>query len=557
MTSQAGSNVAKLRGALNGPSAGGQAISDFTLNSSTNNHFISSTTPNGWNAGPGKLVFDCQLTLNGFLAQNPGIHIFISLRQKASLVGTAITGHGVAFGQLSGFTPYSPTPLVESFFQGGNHVYPNSYSAPSKPIADGNTYRLIIESTVCIDGSRYIRYRMYRFIPGTLPVSSDYWDLHQDTGDVLDTTTTADMTAEGIAVGFVFAGSGTTWSVPFTNCKTTWGPAYSVSADQTSRLSIYGGAVAGPIDFSGSSTRIGVVTGASTDYSGYTAVQTTTANLGTGLLIKPNGSATSASVVSVSNSNPSTNYYAASYGVANNLATLLSYGVGTGYAAPEFSVQVGVGNEVMRVKSSAVSMLQGLAFPNNGSTISVFNDISLNYNNWTNVQTSLANGATGLVFKPNGSATGSGVICTNSSTPSGTFGAVSYGINGTKAQIVTYSVAAGISGGTAPSLSLQVGVGNEVAVFSTSGMALLGSTTPVGTAIPLSAGITSFGGTNALALMGPSSGQTLNIDTICSPGFLAGQYGASYSASSLEIMTRPLWAMVSILFADYIKKKLG
>lgn len=554
MTSQAGNNVAKLRGTLNGPAPGGQLISDFTLNYATSGQeiYFANTNPNGWSAGAGRMTLDCQFTLNNFLNSNPSAHIFISLRQPASQVGLSIQGQGVAMGALGSFTSYSPTPLSETFYAGGNHVYGNSHIAASSVLADGNTYRLIVESTLAIDGNRYLRHRLWQ-----LDGANNYWKALSDSGDILDYNPTIDMTQSGFLVGYVFAGTSTTWSVPFTNVKTTWGPAYATTGDQTLKLGIYGGNVAGPLNFTGSASKIGVVTPSTSDYSTATAFQATTSNLNTSVIAKPNGSATGSNFLSLSSSNPSTNYYAAAYGVSGNVANLFTFGVGSGYTAPDFSVQIGIGNEVLRVKSDRVNIMQMLAFPNLGSTITVYNDSSLNYSNFTGVQTSLANSPTSLVFKPNGSATSAGIVAVNSSTPTGTYGAAAFNISGPKAQVVTYSVVSGVSGGAAPNFSVQIGVGNEVALFSTSGITLLGASSPIGSPINLASGITGMGGSNAMGLVGSSSGQVLNIDNICAPGYLASQYGASYSAAVLEGWTRPLWALVSVLYEDYLKKKLG
>jgi hypothetical protein len=430
------------------PTYGGLSISNFTIDQSTPNSYVlfTDTVPRGWNTGAGKVVVEYDFVSNGYFAACPTGHMATVVRGDTSVIGTAIRGTGIWMGNLSGISympNYYPAMGIETWFNGlnseGSHVFAEATSPPNHTLKDSTQYRVVITSTCTPIGLRYVRYELYEaYIQYT--GANTAWRLVNDSGDLLDHNSWADLTQYGLCFLHVFADNLTSWNVSYTNVKVTWGPPDGVGANITDKLSTYGGVIQGPLTFSGTNTQIKLNTGNSTDASTYTSFQTATANLNTGVLAKPNGTANGSSFIALSSSTPVTNYYAASYGIDSNLARVMTYNIGSG-SAPNFGIQVGIGNTVATFKSSTVN--------------------------------------------------------------------------------------------------------------------LLGGSVDLGTAFPLSSGIVNFGAGYAQALVGTASGQLLNIDTICSPGYLTAQLGSTYSAATIEMWFRPLWAIVSMIVADLKNKKVG
>lgn len=99
----------------------------------------------------------------------------------------------------------------------GNYLFKNSVSSSNNLLSDGQRYRLILETTKVDSGPRYVRYRLYEWVPNTLPSNieiADNWRLNVDTGDVLDINDLInpgqDLTRTGFFAGHVFPGRGVT-----------------------------------------------------------------------------------------------------------------------------------------------------------------------------------------------------------------------------------------------------------------------------------------------------------------------------------------------------------
>jgi len=320
---------------------GGVAIGSFTLDHTTPNARVEypNTNPAGWNTDQGRMRVDMQVTPNSYFAANPNGHFAVVLRCTTSLIATAVRGQGIAIGNATGFAQPSdlnPTPLIETWFNGfaaGNFLWSNSESARSTPMQDGRTYRIIIDATKAGDGNRYIRYRMLSLRSGT-------WYAEVDTGDVLDTANVyADLTQSGFVVGQVFESNLVPWSLSFTNCNITWGPAENPVPDQTIKLSRFGAELEGDLHFVGNSRKVKVTSSGAA--ANWTAVQSAAANTATTWTILPNGTATSSNVLAANVSSLSGSYQVASFGMSGSTALIETFN--SGATDPNLRINIGAG----------------------------------------------------------------------------------------------------------------------------------------------------------------------------------------------------------------------
>lgn len=418
---------------------GGVSLGSITLNHATPNGRImfTDTSPAGWNTGIGRMTFDSTFVCNSYFAANPNGHVAFVLRQDPALVATAVRGQGAVFGNATGFAQPSdlnPTPMLESWMNGGtpsNFLWSASDGARSAPMQDGVTYRIIVDSSKCNDGNRYLRYRLFQY-----DATATEWLSLVDTGDVLDNNTVADLTQSAFVIGQVFESNLTTWSISFTNAKITWGPAENAVPDVTSKLSRFGAQLTGDLSF-----------------------------LGNGRAIK------------------------------------FPYTAGP-------------------------SLTTATAF-----------------------QSSTANTRTTVVYKPNGSSTIANTMYSNNSVSSTTYGAVLFGINGSVGTLETFGYSQ-----ADPVFAVNIGAGNEVVRFTTSGMKVYGATSTIGTGnVYMGAGLFNFLGSNAASF---TSSTTLDIDAICAIGAISSFIGGSYNAGNLENILRPLYCMLSTIYGDLKNKKV-
>lgn len=351
------SNVEELR--LGQKPLGGLSLGTITLDHSTPNGRVEfmSTNPAGWNTGVGRMTFDAEVTINNYFTANPNGHFVIILRQDPALIMTAARGQGVAIGNATSFpfkpSDLNPTPLLETLFNllpNGNFTYPNSEGARSAKMVDGQTYRIIVDSTKTNDGNRYLRYRMY-----IKDVTYGDWVVLSDTGDVLDFETGADLTKTGFWVGHVIESNLVTWSLVFANAKLTWGPAENPVPDQTLRLSRYGAQLEGNLNFLGNARRIQAPFNAGPSLDNWLSIQTSTANSATSVVVKPNGTSQVANLLFSNDGYSTTTYQAVTFGMSGSLALLECLALGA--ATPSFGVNIGIANRVATFATNGLTIL--------------------------------------------------------------------------------------------------------------------------------------------------------------------------------------------------------
>lgn len=341
---------------------GGVDVGPLTLNHATPNAriSISDTNPNGWNANVGRMTVDMEFVSNNYFAANPGGHFAIVLRQDPALIATAVRGQGVAIGNATGFSQPSdlnPTPLLETWFNGigtGGFLWANSDSARNFKMADGVTYRIMVDSLKTNDGARYLRYRLWSLqVPG-------YWRSEVDTGDVLDHNVGADLTKSGFVLGQVFEGNLSTWSLAVSKCKVTWGPAEHATPDQTTKLSRYGAQIEGDLTFINAARRIKAPANAGPSLLDSPTFQTSTLNAATTYVVKPNGASTTANFLFSNNSSSDTTYGAATVGMTGANAVIETFGYSA--ANPPLKINIGAGNTVAMFDASGLHMVGASAY---------------------------------------------------------------------------------------------------------------------------------------------------------------------------------------------------
>jgi hypothetical protein len=425
--------IAAISGGSGPLPLGGTSHGSFVMTQSTPNQRVTftNTNPSGWNTGIGQMSVDFELVSTNFFAANPNAHVAIVLRNTTSLIATAVRGQGAAFGFNLG--AFGPGAILETWMNsaGGpsdNWLPPNSNTANNLIMQDGVTYRFRIDAKKANDGCRYMRYRIYRKNTSTTGHGGQQYTLENDTGDVLDNNTWADLTQTGLTFGYVFASNLSSWSLAFNNVTTTWGPAETPTTDVTAKMSKYGDYLYGDITTTGA------------------------------------------------------------------------------------------------------------------QKLRVYTDATANWNNWFSVQTTATNLNSTLLVKPNGTATGANFAAVSTSTPSGAFQGVSYGIDATSALIQS----AGFGG--SPDPAIRVMIGNSIStIFNSNGLKIRNATSDLGQDSGTFTTVYNMNGANARYFVNNSA---FDIESVCIPGTIASFAGSTYSAASIEGLLRPLYSMMSVLLGE-------
>lgn len=337
---------------------GGLTVGSVTLDHSTPSQkvVITNTNPMYWAAGPGKMSVEFDLTPNNYFTANPNGHFAVVLRCDTDLIATEVRGQGIACGNATSF-PYgpsdlNPTPLLETWMGNltvpGNYTFPNSETARSLQFLDGVHYRFVIEATKTVDDKRYLRYRVWSF-----QATYNTWRAEVDTGDVLDHNIWADLTKTGLVFGHVFEDNLSSWSLPFTNVKVTWGPADLATPDQTIKLSRYGAQLEGDLKFIGTGRKIKATFNAGPALTNSLAVQSSTTNTATTLVLLPNGTATTANHLYSNNSTSSSTYQALTVGMTGSEGIIESFGYSA--ANPSIGINVGSGTRKLTIAASDIT----------------------------------------------------------------------------------------------------------------------------------------------------------------------------------------------------------
>jgi hypothetical protein len=163
-------------------------------------------------------------------------------------------------------------------------------------------------------------------------------------------------------------------------------------------------------------------------------------------------------------------------------------------------------------------------------------------------QSDTTNTGTSLVVKPNGTGSVANLLFSNNSTSTSVYQACSFGMSGAVALIESIALTA-----ATPLIGLNVGAGNRVATFKTTGLNILSGSKDIGQTIGWTANLTNFGQSNAQSFV---TSATLDIDSLCTAGVLAGFAGATYSATNIETVLRPIYCMLSSLVSDLRNKKV-
>lgn len=342
---------------------GGVTIPNFSMDINTPQGLVKfpDTNPAGWNTGIGKMTFDTEILFSNYFAVNPVGHIAIALRNTSSLLmtGGAVRGQGVAIGYL---TPpgvdHTPVAMLESWFNpyppgpGPANTLPKfSEAGPGVPIKDNTPYRLIVEASKANDGNRYIRMRLYTKNTDQTP---NQWVSVHDTGDVLDINTVADLTQSGLGLGHVIESGAGGWSIQFTNCKVTWGPATDALPDLRARLSRYGGELEGNVAFKNPGLRVRLKVDGPAYTNNWTIFEPSTDNTNGSVVTRPTGTARAAGFAAT-NSPSTVNYGSIGLNILSDKAVLTSISVGTEPTRPiDILVQ---GTTVARFSTGGVTIL--------------------------------------------------------------------------------------------------------------------------------------------------------------------------------------------------------
>lgn len=210
-----------------------------------------------------------------------------------------------------------------------------------------------------------------------------------------------------------------------------------------------------------------------------------------------------------------------------------------------------------------VTLTQEFTMAGTGKPIRVKND-SLNYNDWTAVQSSQANGATSLLLKPNGTGTATNFIATNNSNLATAFGAVKLAIDSVSAILQTM----GVNGAAAPPLDIYVSATRVMALTTYS--CTIGVPTVVPSLTIAGAGSTIGSGTGAMTgsynLNGPLARYFTNAsaqdwELNCTYGHLAGLLASSYGftstqAQGIENAIMALYATQSVILGELKARKV-
>lgn len=348
-------------------SYGGLSLANFTIDGATPNQRVvfSNTNPLGWNTAPSRKTLDFEFISNGFFAANPDAHLSVVTRCDTSVIATDVRGAGAIMGDLTwtGFNGdqarFEPTTIIESWsrpqISGQRFLWPETTGPRNILLEDGKRYRWVIETTTQPNTSGvYIRYRLYKYNVDTTP-SKLAWDLIVDTGDVLDASNISDMTKTGVAFGYVFYTTLSGWTIDVSNIHVTWGPAGTVSQDNSASVSKYGADVRGDLTFldTGRRIRFPSVTGPS--LADALTIQSSTTNGATTLVSKPNGTHTTSNSLYSNNSNSISGYGAVTYGIAGPSGVIETFGYNE--ADPTLKVNIGASNTVATFKNTGLNIL--------------------------------------------------------------------------------------------------------------------------------------------------------------------------------------------------------
>ena len=336
-------------------------LPNFTLNASTpdSRYPIATTSPDGWNLIPSSKIVEFELVLNNYLQANPEGHIAILARCDTSFIATNLSGQGMLFGKTVGdagnSASFFPTTVIETWRNPNaapnRWIYPDTDGSPGQPLVDGGRYKVSLTTTRHEGGQSTIGYKRYKW-----NTSWNAWDLEVDTGDVLDNNTTADLTKDGLAFGFVASSNLVTWSVPITNVKVTWCAPIPARTDTRALFPRFGGAIRGNVIHQGN-----VTYGSKNIYVASTgAVGTWTKTLDavagndTKVLVTPNKTSGVAAML-LANSNTPTNSSYLSLGMYPTYASIHCGKEGSATAASEIRFSVdGVTSRALIAKSSGV-----------------------------------------------------------------------------------------------------------------------------------------------------------------------------------------------------------
>lgn len=314
---------------------GGYAtLPDFTINQTTQAYYINDTNPGSWAAGPGYQEFRADFFTNGYFTANPTGHFAIGLRNAVGAPDPRFAG--IACGYLigtQGAPQWAPMMQVETRNAsaapaGIRFLYEDTATPRGKTPVDGQTYRLMIRSTVTQDGQHLIRYRLLQWVPTQFA-----WDTINDTGDVVDVNTWIDYTQSGIIVAEVFGSNLVPgWSLNFTNVSVTWGPAQWPEGDQSVLLNKYGPEIYGPMTFRQPGSVISILNNGA-DLTQWTAFVGEGTNVNTNVLAYPNGTANVAGFLALGGA-PGASYQFSKLGMNNGAAQWEIGGVGASPAPP-------------------------------------------------------------------------------------------------------------------------------------------------------------------------------------------------------------------------------
>ena len=369
------------------------AIPNFTLNSSTpdGRYPIATTGAAGWNLLPSSKVVDFEVEMNSYFTANPNGHIAILARTNTAILATTLVGQGMIIGKVLGdegnSASFTPTTAIETWRNPNavpnRWIYPDTDGSPGQPMVDGGRYRIILTTTKHVDGSRTIGYKRYKW-----NTSWNAWDLEVDTGDILDNNTTADLSNEGLALGFVASSNLVPWSVPVTNIKVTWCAPIPPRTDSRAVFTRYGGTIKGDVSHAGhvsyASKNLYLQSGGPP--STWTKFIDKTAGNDTKLLVTPNKASGVAAVLLANNSNPASCAYL-SFGMYSNYASIHCATEG-GAAAPtelRFSIDGDV-SRALKATSSGI-YAPGATLPlgiNNSIMAAVYNLGGTNARSFTN-----------------------------------------------------------------------------------------------------------------------------------------------------------------------------
>lgn len=322
---------------------GGSTLANFTINQATPNGRVvfADTVPAGWNLQASSCYLQCEFVANSYFAANPLGHFALVMRCDTAVIATAVRGMGAAFGDLRGAqegTQVYPGAQLETWANGlapatNRFLFPNGASPVNKQLVDGVRYRVQIESVYSSTRTRMLRMSLSRE-----NVARAAFDVEFDTGYVPDDNVYSDITKSGLVFGVVASSNLVAWSIDFSNVKVVWGPPPFHQAVQFDRVSRYGDYIEGDMVFVGAARRIKVAVNAG--YNNWTAVQASTINTPTTLMVIPSAGSTIANVLCTNADTFGGAFGYVVLGMAGANATLETLGAG-GHSNPPLQIKPG------------------------------------------------------------------------------------------------------------------------------------------------------------------------------------------------------------------------